>query len=109
MRRILVKVKTVGEKRVRADIVYQSPAACRALPFTASNGVSFRTLPSGRPAAGLVNGSPTVFLRGEGCPLQNWNDPAIGEFQDALKAVVLIRAALTEFRETINALERELK
>ena len=102
MRLILLTVKPVGASRLRADIVYQNPVVSRALPFTASNGVALRTLPSGRPAAGLVKGVPTVFLRGEECPLQNWNDPITGEFPDAALAAEKIKAALKEFRTVMN-------
>ena len=95
-----LRVKRAGDAAVRIDTVYLSPAAGRGLPFTSSDGVTLSRLPSGRPAAGVVRGALTVFLRGPGCPMPNWNDPAI--LKDTGNAADKVRRAVAEYRRYLG-------
>jgi hypothetical protein len=85
-------------------VVRQDDRVARRLPFFASNGVTFRVLPSGRPFAGLVGGKLTVGLRGPGGEAYA-GTPVTSRFGDArqaLQAARDIREGVAELRRACN-------
>lgn len=97
-----VRAEALGVRRVRIRVVYQNPEVSSRLPYRARNGVLFTKFPSGRVSVGFAGGRTVVALRGNACPLANWNDPAVVEMPEASRRVLEIREALAEFRNELR-------
>ena len=96
-----LSTRAIAPQQLAFRVVYQRPHL--PVPFTASNGVEIRELPSGRPFVGYIGETLVIGVRGDTtCPATYRSQAVVSRLPDADTVERQVKQALREYRRSLN-------